>query len=60
MSSLLKKTYTVSADDPSVGAPVLKAMLSARDAEIEVERLRKAGCGNIKVTPTRDPTGSAG
>jgi len=35
-------------------------MLSSRDAQQEVERLRKAGFDNIKVTPTRDPAGNAG
>ena len=60
MSTHLKTTYTVTADNPSVGAPIIRAMLSSRDAEHEVERLRKAGCGNIKVTPTRDPAGNAG
>ena len=60
MTSQVKTTYTVSADDPTVGAPVIRAMLSSQEAEREVERLRKAGCENIKVTPTRDPAGNAG
>lgn len=60
MTAQVKTTFTVSADDPAVGAPVIRAMLTSKDAEREVERLRKAGCENIKVTPTRDPAGSAG
>jgi hypothetical protein len=60
MSAQLKTTYIVSADDPAVGAPIIRAMLTSKDAEQEVERLRTAGCVNIKVTPTRDPAGNAG
>jgi hypothetical protein len=60
ISAQVKTTYTVSADNPAVGAPIIRAMLSSKGAELEVERLRKAGCENIKVTPTRDPAGSAG
>ena len=60
MSAEVKVTYTVTADDPAIGAPVIRAMLTAEDAAREIERLRKAGCENIKLTPTRDPAGNAG
>lgn len=56
----VKLTYTVTADNPQIGAPAIRAMLTAQDAEREVARLRQSGCLNIKVTPTRDPAGNAG
>lgn len=60
MSDTPPVTYTITADDPKTGAPVIRAQLSAEGASAEVDRLRAQGMENIKVTPTHNAAGSAG